>query len=76
VTSPGTGPGADSVRGIPGADPTGRVTPSSGMPVGEELTFALEPTRPPAWSHQPQENWLSERGTLIRLRLDCRERLR
>jgi type II secretory pathway pseudopilin PulG len=69
---PGTGPGADSVRGIPGADSTGRITPTKGMPVGEGLPFALEPTRPPSWSHQPQENWLIERGTLVRLRLDCR----
>lgn len=41
---PGTGPGANSVRGIPGADPTGRTTPASGLPVGEELPFFLEPT--------------------------------
>ena len=26
----------------------------------------------PSWSHQPQENWLKERGTVVRLRLDCR----
>lgn len=69
---PGTGPGADPVRGIPGADQTGRATPTGGMPVGEELPFFLEPTRPPAWSQQPQENWLKERGTVVRLRLDCR----
>jgi hypothetical protein len=68
---PGTGPGADPVRGIPGADQTGRVTPTGGMPVGEELPFVLEPTRPPPWSSQPQENWLKERGTVVRLRLEC-----
>ena len=68
---PGTGPGADPVRGIPGADETGRVTATGGMPVGEELPFFLEPTRPPSWSSQPQENWL-KRGTVVRLRLGCR----
>jgi hypothetical protein len=52
--TPGTGPGADAVRGIPGADPTGRTTPTRGMPVGEELQFSLEPTLPPSWSQQPR----------------------
>jgi hypothetical protein len=69
---PHTGPGADPVRGIPGADGTGRTTPTRGMPVGEELPFFLEPTRPPSWSSQPQENRQKERGTVVRLRLDCR----
>jgi hypothetical protein len=69
---PGTGPGADSVRGIPGADPTGRTTPTGGMPVGEELPFFLEPTWPPSWSQQPQENWQKECGTMVRLRLEAR----
>jgi hypothetical protein len=68
---PGTGPGADSVRGIPGADPTGRTTPTGGMPVGEELPFFLEPTFPPSWSQQPQQNWQKERGTVLRLQLEC-----
>ncbi len=45
---PGTGPGADHVGGIPGADPTGRTTPTGGMPAGEELPFFLEPTFPPS----------------------------
>jgi type II secretory pathway pseudopilin PulG len=70
--TPGTGPGADSVRGIPGADPTGRTTPTAGMPVGEELPFSLEPMHPPTWSQQPYENWRRERGTVVRLRLECR----
>jgi hypothetical protein len=70
--TPGTGPGADSVRGIPGADPTGRTTPTGGMPVGEELPFQLEPTHPPSWSQQPPESWRQERGTVVRLRLECR----
>jgi hypothetical protein len=69
---PGTGPGADSVRGIPGADATGRTTPTRGLPVGEELPFFLEPTWPPPWSRQPQPDWLREYGTLLRLRLECR----
>ena len=69
---PGTGPGADHVRGIPGADPTGRTTPTGGMPAGEELPFFLEPTYPPSWSQQPQDNWQKERGTVVRLRLECR----
>jgi hypothetical protein len=68
---PGTGPGADSIRGIPGADPTGRTTPTGGLPVGEELPFFLEPTFPPPWSQQPQDNWLKERGPVVRLRLEC-----
>jgi type II secretory pathway pseudopilin PulG len=69
---PGTGPGADPVRGVPGADPTGRTTPTSGLPVDEELPFFLEPTHPPSWSQQPPENWRRERGTVVRLRLECR----
>jgi type II secretory pathway pseudopilin PulG len=69
---PGSGPGADSTKGIPGADPTGRVTPTRGMPVGEALPFFLEPTRPPQWSAQPLENWRNERGTVIRLQFDSR----
>jgi hypothetical protein len=70
--TPGTGPGADAVRGIPGADETGRSTPTGGMPVGEELTFLLEPTDPPRWSQQPRENWRRERWTVLRLQLECR----
>ena len=69
---PGTGPGADSVRGIPGADPTGRTTPTGGLPVGEELPFFLEPTFPPSWSQQPQDHWLTESAPVVRLRLECR----
>jgi hypothetical protein len=69
--TPGTGPGADPVRGIPGADETGRITPTGGMPMGEGLPFSLEPTWPPQWSQQAQPDWLRERGTLLRLRLEC-----
>ena len=69
---PATGPDADPARGIPGADPTGRRTPTNGMPVGEELIFCLEPTPPPPWSHQNPEDWRQERGTVLRLKLECR----
>jgi len=68
---PGTGPGADSVRGIPGADPTGRVTPTRGMPVGESLQFALEPTRPPQWSGWSLEGWETQVGGMLRLQLEA-----
>jgi hypothetical protein len=69
---PGTGPGANSIRGIPGADPTGRTTPTGGMPVGEELSFQLEPTDSPSWSQQPPGDWRRGRSTVVRLRLECR----
>jgi type II secretory pathway pseudopilin PulG len=68
---PHTGPNADPVRKIPGADPTGRVTSTDGMPVGEELEFLLEPTSPPPWSDQQPEAWQQQQGTAVRLRLDC-----
>lgn len=56
----------------PAADLTGRTTPTSGLPVGEELPLDLEPTQPPRRSQLPIENWRQERGTLVRLRLECR----
>jgi hypothetical protein len=65
--TPGVGPGADSVRGIPGADATGRSCPTGGLPVGEELPFQLEPTWPPPWSQQPLDAWQHQ----MRLRLEC-----
>jgi hypothetical protein len=61
----------EAARGIPGADPVGRTTPTRGMPVGEELEFHLEPTSPPPWSQQPIENWRKERGGMVRLQLEC-----
>jgi hypothetical protein len=70
---PGTGPGADPVRGVPGADPTGRTTPTGGLPTDEELPFVLEPTTPPKWSHQTVQDWLKERGTVLRLTFQCRK---
>lgn len=69
---PGTGPGADSVRGIPGADSAGRATPTGGMPVGENLLFSLEPTREPQWSDWSVEGWRSQVGTVLRLQLEAR----
>jgi hypothetical protein len=69
--TPGTGPGADPVRGIPGADPTGRTTPTGGLPVGEELPFQLEPTWAPPWSHQSLDSWQQQVGPWLRLRLEC-----
>jgi hypothetical protein len=41
------------------------------MPVGEGLPFFLVPTSPPQWSQQPRENWRRERGTVVRLQLEC-----
>ena len=70
--NPGTGPGADSVKGIPGADPTGRTTPTGGLPVGEELPVQLEPNWPPRWSQQPLDAWQQQMGPWLRLRLECR----
>ncbi len=68
---PGTGPGADPVRHIPGADPTGRTTPTGGLPVGEELPFFLEPNHPPQWSQQPLGAWQQQMGPWLRLMLEC-----
>lgn len=65
---PGAGHGADSTRGIPGADPTGRTTPTGGLPVGEELPFFLEPTR----SQQPQENRRKSGGRCCGSGMECR----
>jgi hypothetical protein len=69
--TPGTGPGADPVRGIPGADPTGRITRAGILPVGEELPFQLEPTWPPPWSHQALDSWQQQVGPWLRLLLEC-----
>jgi hypothetical protein len=68
---PGTGPGADSTRGIPGADETGRTTPTSGLPVGEGLPFFLDSTFPPPWSHQDLRAWQEQMGPYLRLLLEC-----
>jgi len=68
--TPGTGPGASPSRGVPGADPTGRTTPTGGMPVGEELPFQLEATWPPSWSRQPIDAWQQQIGPWLRLKLE------
>ena len=69
--TPGTGPIVDPARGFLGADHTGRTTPNGALSVGEAFAFHLEPTQPPRWSQQPLENWRKERGTVLRLRLEC-----
>jgi hypothetical protein len=63
---PGTGP--DEAR----ADPTRRVTVyDAELPVGEELRFLLERTRPPLWAtSMTQESWSKQRGPVIRLLLE------
>ncbi|MEO6090145.1 MAG: hypothetical protein ABIQ18_44265 [Umezawaea sp.] len=70
---PGTGPGADPSGGVPGADRAGRSTPTSGMPVGEELQFNMEPTSPGHWMGQTPQDWRRERGTVLRLTFECRK---
>jgi hypothetical protein len=65
--TPGTGP--DEAR----ADPTGRVTAyEAKLPVGEELPFQLDPSRPGSWmAGMSQEDWQRQRGTVIRLAIDA-----
>ena len=70
---PGTGPGTNPARGVPGADPTGRTTPTGGMPMDEELRFVLEATTPPRWSRQSTQDWLTQQGTVLRLTFQCRK---
>jgi hypothetical protein len=61
--SPGVGP--DNAQ----PDPTGRSIVYDGiLPVGEELPFPLEPTRPPSWSTgATPASWLHDIGTVIRV---------
>ncbi len=61
---PGTGPGADSVRGIPGADPTGRTTATRGMPVGEELRSGWISSSRPGRRSVPRTAATCPRGRL------------
>ena len=65
---PGTGP--DEAQ----ADVTGRVTDyAAELPVGEELRYFLERTRPPFWAtSMTQESWNQQRGPVIRLLLEPR----
>lgn len=69
---PHTGPGAGTIPGFPGADDTGRTTPTAGLPVGEQLPFFLEPNRPPTWSQWTAESWEQAVGSKLRLQLDSR----
>jgi hypothetical protein len=69
---PGTGPGVSPAGEFQGADRTGRVTATEGMPVGEELPFELEPTLPPQWSGQSLAAWRAQVGTVLRLQLETR----
>ena len=63
---PGTGP--DEAR----ADDSGRVTIyNAELPVGEELPYFLERTRPPFWARSmTQASWNEQRGPVIRLLLE------
>jgi hypothetical protein len=65
---PGTGPGVGT-RGAEGADASGRVTTSEGLPVGEAHLYALEPT-PPSNAAWDTQQWRTEVGTTLRLRID------
>jgi hypothetical protein len=64
---PGTGP--DNAL----ADADGRVTAyEAELPVGEELPYLLERTRPPAWAtSMTQEQWNEQRGPVIRIALEA-----
>lgn len=66
-----TGPGAGTSPELTGADDTGRSTLTAGLPVGEQLPFFLEPTRPPSWSQWTDEGWENTVGLQLRLQLDC-----
>lgn len=65
---PGTGP--DEAR----ADDTGRVTVyDADLPIGEELPYFLERTRPPTWAtSMSQQQWNEQRGPVIRIVLEAR----
>jgi hypothetical protein len=64
---PGTGP--DEAR----ADDGGRVTVyRAELPIGEELPYFLERTRPPLWARSmSQEQWNEQRGPVIRIALEA-----
>jgi hypothetical protein len=64
---PGTGP--DESR----ADNDGRVTAyEAELPIGEELPYLLERTRPPTWAKSmTQEQWNEQRGPVIRIVLEA-----
>jgi hypothetical protein len=64
---PGTGP--DEFL----ADADGRVTAyEAELPIGEELPYFLERTRPPTWAtSMTQEQWNEQRGPVIRIVLEA-----
>jgi len=64
---PGTGPDESL------ADSDGRVTAyEAELPIGEELPYLLERTRPPAWARSTtQEQWNEQRGPVIRIVLEA-----
>jgi len=64
---PGTGP--DNSR----ADVDGRATIyDTELPIGEELPYLLERTRPPDWAtSMTQEQWNTQRGPVIRIVLEA-----
>ena len=73
---PGTGSFSDPVGTGNVADATGRVMPTSGLPVGEQLEFALEATKPPPWVSWLKDQfadirWREEVGEHLRIKLEC-----
>jgi hypothetical protein len=69
---PGTGPGVDGGDEILGASRTGRdITVSRRLLVGDPIPLLLEPTRPPAWSNQTQDDWERQYGQKLRLLVEC-----
>jgi hypothetical protein len=61
--TPGTGPQEAQ------ADKTGREVAYNGaLPVGEALTYQLEPNPPPPWATETtQADWQRQQGTVLRL---------
>lgn len=37
------------------------------LPIGEELPYQLEQTMPGSWMSMTRQNWLQQRGTVVRL---------
>jgi len=67
--TPGTGPGQAR------ADRHGRkVAYKDLLPVGQELAFQLEPTRPGSWIGMRPEEWQRQRGNAIRLAITAAHR--
>jgi hypothetical protein len=64
-------PGSVPNRG-PGVDANGQTCTEPDLPVGEALSYQLEPTWPPSWSQQSVESWQAQMGTLLRFTLECR----